>query len=72
MRRNTLTLEQKIWLMISFGVILTVSFSSFLLDYFYQKLYVDKVEQTLRQEGKALASDYHGGAVSETFRKQIE
>lgn len=72
MRRNTLTLEQKIWLMISFGVILTVSFSSFLLDYFYQKLYVDKIEQTLRQEGKALASDYHGGAISETFRKQIE
>ncbi|NUK31497.1 HAMP domain-containing protein [Parageobacillus sp. VR-IP] len=72
MRRNTLTLEQKIWLVISLGVILTVSFSSFLLDYFYQKLYVDKVEQTLLQEGKSLASDYHGGAVRETFRKQIE
>ncbi|MBY6268689.1 sensor histidine kinase [Parageobacillus thermoglucosidasius] len=72
MRRNTLTLEQKIWLMISLSVILTVSFSSFLLDYFYQKLYVDKVEQTLLQEGKLLASDYHGGEVSETFRKQIE
>lgn len=72
MRRNTLTLEQKIWLMISLSVILTVSFSSFLLDYFYQKLYVDKVEQTLLQEGKSLASDYHGGEVSETFRKQIE
>ncbi|BDG47014.1 MULTISPECIES: HAMP domain-containing sensor histidine kinase [Parageobacillus] len=72
MRRNTLTLEQKIWLMISFGVILTVLFSSFLLDYFYQKLYVDKVEQTLLQEGKLLAADYHGGAVSETFHKQIE
>jgi signal transduction histidine kinase len=72
MRRNTLTLEQKIWLMISLGVILTVSFSSFLLDYFYQKLYVDKVEQTLLQEGRWLASDYRGGAVSATFRKQIE
>ncbi|EID44726.1 two-component system, sensor protein, histidine protein kinase [Parageobacillus thermoglucosidasius TNO-09.020] len=67
-----MTLEQKIWLMISLSVILTVSFSSFLLDYFYQKLYVDKVEQTLLQEGKSLASDYHGGEVSETFRKQIE
>jgi signal transduction histidine kinase len=72
MQPKSMTLGQKIWLMISIGVILTVSFSYFLLNYFYQKLYVDKVEQTLLEEGKLLASDYHGGPITDTFRKQVE
>jgi signal transduction histidine kinase len=72
MQPKSMTLGQKIWLMISIGVILTVSFSYFLLNYFYQKLYVDKVEQTLLEEGKLLASDYNGGPITDTFRKQVE
>jgi signal transduction histidine kinase len=72
MQPKSMTLGLKIWLMISIGVILTVSFSYFLLNYFYQKLYVDKVEQTLLEEGKMLASDYNGGPITDTFRKQIE
>jgi signal transduction histidine kinase len=72
MQPKSMTLGQKIWLMISIGVLLTVSFSYFLLNYFYQKLYVDKVEQTLMEEGKLLAADYRGGPITDAFRKQVE
>jgi signal transduction histidine kinase len=72
MQRWSMTLVQKIWLTISVGVILTVSFSYFLSHYFYQKLYVDNVEKTLIEEGKNLASDYHGGPITEQYRKQVE
>jgi signal transduction histidine kinase len=72
MRRGSMTLVQKIWVTISIGVIVTVSFSYFLLNYFYQNLYVDKVEQTLIEEGKNLASDYHGGPITEEYRKRVE
>ncbi|MBA2875510.1 sensor histidine kinase [Thermaerobacillus caldiproteolyticus] len=72
MRPRSMTLMQKIWLTISMGVIVTVSFSYFLLNYFYQKLYVDKVEQTLIEEGKNLAGDYHGGPITASYRKQVE
>lgn len=72
MRLKSLTLVQKIWLTISLVVVITASFSYFLLNYFYQNLYVDKVEQTLIEEGKSLAADYHGGPITEQYRKQVE
>jgi signal transduction histidine kinase len=72
MRRGSMTLVQKIWLTISIGVILTISFSYFLSNYFYQKLYVDNVEKTLIEEGKNLASDYQGGPITDEYRQKIE
>ncbi|GGJ77606.1 signal transduction histidine kinase [Anoxybacillus voinovskiensis] len=66
------TFVQKIWLTISLVVLITVSFSYFLLNYFYKNLYVDKVEQTLVEEGKNIAADYHGGPITDDYRKQVE
>jgi len=66
------TFVQKIWLTISLVVVVTVSFSYFLLNYFYKNLYVDKVEQTLVEEGKNIAADYHGGPITDDYRKQVE
>ncbi|MCL6588310.1 MAG: HAMP domain-containing histidine kinase, partial [Anoxybacillus sp.] len=39
---------------------------------FYKNLYVDKVEQTLVEEGKNIAADYHGGPITDGYRKQVE
>ncbi|WP_027409155.1 sensor histidine kinase [Anoxybacteroides tepidamans] len=72
MRRTSMTLVQKIWLTISIVVILTAAFSYFLLNYFYENLYVDQVKQTLIKEGKNLADDYHGGPITEEYRKRVE
>jgi signal transduction histidine kinase len=72
MRRKSMTLVQKIWLAMSLVVIITVLFSYFLLNYFYQNLYVNKVEQTLIEEGRSLASDYQGGPITEEYRKRVE
>jgi signal transduction histidine kinase len=70
--RWSMTLVQKIWLTISVGVILTVLFSYFLSNYFYQKLYVDNIEKTLIEEGKNLADDYQGGPITSEYRKRVE
>jgi signal transduction histidine kinase len=66
------SLFKKLWLTVT-GTILVTIFYSFLLSYlFYEKLYVDIVEQSLIEEGNRLASDYSGGTLTEELKQRIE
>lgn len=67
-----LTLAQKMWLIVCAAIIGTVSFSYALTHYFYEKYYVEKVDEGLRLEGLRLASNYSGGEVTAKLRDQID
>jgi len=45
---------------------------TFILSYlFYERLYVDQLEQSLIETGKLLAQDYQSGPLSEELRQKI-
>jgi signal transduction histidine kinase len=72
MKRLQLTLTIKIWLTITVSILVTIIFSFLLSNLFYEKLYVNNVENSLLSEGKRLASEYEGGPLSAELRKKIE
>lgn len=66
------SLFKKLWLTVIGTILITILYS-FLLSYlFYEKLYVDLVEQSLIEEGERLSSDYTGGALSEELKQKFE
>jgi signal transduction histidine kinase len=65
------SLFKKLWLTVTATIFITILYS-FLLSYlFYEKLYVDIVEESLIEEGKRLASDYSGGPLTEVLRERV-
>lgn len=66
------SLFKKLWLTVTATILITVFYSFFLSYLFYEKLYVDIVEQSLLEEGYRLASDYQGGPLSEEMKQQVE
>lgn len=67
-----LTLTKKLWLTITATILITVVFSYTLSNLFYEKLYVENVEKSLLKEGRLLATDYDGGALSDDLREKVE
>lgn len=72
MKKYSPTLTVKIWLAITASILITVVFSFMLSNLFYQKLYVENVEDALLAEGNRLALDYEGGPLSDEIRKNVE
>ncbi|WP_079509417.1 sensor histidine kinase [Mesobacillus jeotgali] len=66
------SLFKKLWLTVTAAILITVLYSYFLSYLFYEKLYVDIVEESLLEEGNRLASDYTGGAVTDELKQQVE
>lgn len=66
------SLASKLWITITVIIFITVLYSHFLSYIFYQKLYVEKVEQSMLDEGNRLALEYQGGPLSDEVRKRIE
>lgn len=66
------SLTFKLWLATSLIIFITIIYSYLLSYLFYEKLYVEKVEQNLFVEGSRLALDYEGGPITDDFRNNIE
>ncbi|CAM4055141.1 sensor histidine kinase [Mesobacillus thioparans] len=66
------SLFKKLWLTVTATILITVLYSYFLSYLFYEKLYVDIVEESLLDEGNRLASDYDGGPLTDEMRQQVE
>lgn len=72
MKKISPSLTLKIWITIAASILITVVFSFILSNLFYQKLYVENVENALLAEGNRLALDYEGGPLSEEMKKRVE
>ncbi|WP_048600634.1 sensor histidine kinase [Rubeoparvulum massiliense] len=72
MKKLTLSLQQKLWLTISATFIIALLLSYGLVQFFYERLYVDGVENSLLYEGKQLVQEYHGGPVKEVLGEKVE
>lgn len=66
------SLTVKLWVIVSVLIFITIIYSYFLSYMFYEKLYVDNVEQSLLEEGNRLSLDYEGGQITEDLRRKIE
>lgn len=66
------SLLKKLWLTITIAVLITISVSFILSYLFYEKLYVDRIEENLLETGEMLAQDYLGGPVSEDLEAKIK
>ncbi|GAE44299.1 hypothetical protein [Mesobacillus boroniphilus] len=66
------SLFKKLWLTVTATILVTVFYSFFLSYLFYEKLYVDIVEESLLEEGNRLASDYTGGPLTDEMKQQVE
>ncbi|RSD26235.1 sensor histidine kinase [Mesobacillus subterraneus] len=66
------SLFKKLWLTVTTTILVTVLYS-FLLSYiFYEKLYVDIVEESLIEEGYRLAGDYTGGPLTDELKDRVQ
>jgi signal transduction histidine kinase len=66
------SLFKKLWLTVTTTILVTVLYS-FLLSYlFYEKLYVDIVEESLIEEGNRLAGDYTSGPLTDELKERVE
>ncbi|MEA1852723.1 HAMP domain-containing sensor histidine kinase [Cytobacillus sp. FSL W7-1323] len=71
MKYLTDTLAKKLWLTVTIAILITIVYSYILSYLFYEKLYVENVEDTLLEEGLALASDYKGGEISTDLKEKV-
>lgn len=72
MKHLTNSLAKKLWLTVTAAILITILYSYLLSYLFYEKLYVEDVEQTLLEEGLSLAEDYKGGPLTDELREQVE
>ncbi len=55
------SLVKKLWISISAAILITIMYYYFLSYFFYEKLYVENIEDALLEEGNRLANDNNGG-----------
>lgn len=66
------SLAKKLWISISAAILITIMYSYFLSYFFYEKLYVENIENALLEEGNRLASDYTRGALTDEWKNKME
>jgi hypothetical protein len=66
------TLSKKLWVFITTTIIITIGFSFLLSNYFYEKLYVEKIRSGLLEEGTRISADYEGGPLSNELIEKVE
>jgi len=72
MKRISHSLAKKLWISISAAILITIVYSYFLSYFFYEKLYVENIEDALLEEGNRLASDYNEGSLTDEWKNKIE
>nr|WP_295973065.1 HAMP domain-containing sensor histidine kinase [uncultured Bacillus sp.] len=65
-------LARKMWLSITAAILITILYSYLLSYFFYEKLYVENVENVMLEEGKLLSHDYHSGPLTDELKEKIE
>ena len=66
------SIAKKLWLTITAAIVVTIIYSYFLSYLFYEKLYVENVEENLLDEGRRLASEYEGGPLNNELKDRID
>jgi len=72
MKRFSLSLGQKLWIVVSIVMLIEIMISYGMTHYLYKKIYVDDVEASLKQEGIRLSKEYSGGDLTPELQKKIE
>ncbi|WP_102274905.1 sensor histidine kinase [Cytobacillus massiliigabonensis] len=66
------SIAKKLWLTITAAIVVTIIYSYFLSYLFYEKLYVENVEENLLEEGRRLAAEYEGGPLTDELKDKID
>lgn len=72
MDKTSLSLGQKLWIIVSIVMLTGIAVSYGMYHYLYKKIYVEDVEANLRQEGLQLANEYTGGELTPELQEKIE
>ncbi|WP_458412058.1 sensor histidine kinase [Schinkia sp. CFF1] len=72
MKKRSMSLGQKLWIIVSIVMLIGISVSYGMTHYLYKKIYVDKVEETLKDEGLHLAHEYKGGELTNALQEKIQ
>lgn len=72
MKRISLKLNQKLWLLVSSGVIFTVFATYGLTQYLYEKLYIQNIGASLIYQGEHIARMYQGKGLTPEFRSIVD
>lgn len=72
MKRISLKLNQKLWLLVSSGVIFTVLVTYALTQYLYEKLYVQNIGASLTYQGEHIAKMYENEGFTPAFRATVD
>ncbi len=72
MKRISLKLNQKLWLLVSSGVIFTVLVTYALTQYLYEKLYVQNIGASLTYQGERIAKMYEREGFTPAFRATVD
>ncbi len=66
------SLALKMWLSITAAILITILYSYLLSYFFYEKLYVENVENVMLEQGERLSYDYESGPLTDELKKKIE
>ncbi|HHY71736.1 MAG TPA: HAMP domain-containing protein [Bacillus bacterium] len=72
MKKHTLSLGQKLWIIVSIVMLIGITVSYGMTHYLYKKIYVDDVEANLRKEGFNLAKEYKGGVLTPELQEKVQ
>ena len=68
---RTLSLSQKVFLLILISIASTILFSFFFLHFLYKDLYLDSIRESVIYQGENTASHYHYGSLNEEIIEKI-
>lgn len=71
MRISSLSLGQKLSIIISIVLLVVIFVSYGMTHYLYKKIYVDEVEASLKEEGVRLSREYTGGELTPELQERI-
>lgn len=72
MKKKAGSLARKMWLSITAAILITILYSYLLSYFFYEKLYVQNVENVMLEQGKLLSLDYKSGPLTDELKDKIE
>lgn len=72
MKKGAGSLARKLWLSITAAIFITILYSYLLSYFFYEKLYVENVENVMLEQGKLLSLDYESGPLTNELKEKIE
>lgn len=72
MKNEAGSLARKMWLSITAAILITILYSYLLSYFFYEKLYVENVENVMLEQGERLSYDYESGPLTDELKEKVE